>query len=364
MPSSLVMSQFDALEPLDPDERGMAIDVGQSVDAIVETFVRYLPIGSDLDHLGAAGQLVVLALLAGAGADRHGDDDVGDERQQRTEVRHHCQQCERVADRRLGEVRPGPAARAEDTSSPAAACPGWRLGSLRAARSSRTSERRRIGRSPRTSSRAKRNSDSTNTTMFTKMPSISRAKNRASTRRVGHTAAAVNPPADNCTGESGSKSADVMRWAPSAVDANLACRTSASIVTAPVRPAASLDPSPMSQFAAAFASRVGQLAATLVGSFAEFSASFAGDVGQFAAALAGYLAQSLPRSRAMSAHSLPRSRAMSAHSLPRSKAFSPSSAPRSRAVSANSAPRSRTVSASCVAALARLRPSSRRACFA
>ena len=42
MPSSLVMSQFDALEPLDPDERGMTIDVAQSVDTIVEAFVRFL----------------------------------------------------------------------------------------------------------------------------------------------------------------------------------------------------------------------------------------------------------------------------------------------------------------------------------
>jgi len=42
MPASLIMSQFDALEPLGPDERGMAIDVGHSVDTIVETFVRYL----------------------------------------------------------------------------------------------------------------------------------------------------------------------------------------------------------------------------------------------------------------------------------------------------------------------------------
>jgi gluconokinase len=38
MPSSLVQSQFDALEPLGADERGMAIDVGHSVAAIVETF--------------------------------------------------------------------------------------------------------------------------------------------------------------------------------------------------------------------------------------------------------------------------------------------------------------------------------------
>jgi gluconokinase len=40
MPSSLVQSQFDALEPLGADERGMAIDVGQSAAAIVETFAR------------------------------------------------------------------------------------------------------------------------------------------------------------------------------------------------------------------------------------------------------------------------------------------------------------------------------------
>ena len=44
MPSSLLMSQFDALEPLDPDENGMAIDVGQSVDIIVEAFVKFLSV--------------------------------------------------------------------------------------------------------------------------------------------------------------------------------------------------------------------------------------------------------------------------------------------------------------------------------
>jgi carbohydrate kinase (thermoresistant glucokinase family) len=44
MPSSLVMSQFDALEPLDADEHGMAVDVGQGVEAIVEAFVRYLSV--------------------------------------------------------------------------------------------------------------------------------------------------------------------------------------------------------------------------------------------------------------------------------------------------------------------------------
>lgn len=42
MPPSLTESQFSALEPLDSDERGLAIDVGQSLDTIVETFARYL----------------------------------------------------------------------------------------------------------------------------------------------------------------------------------------------------------------------------------------------------------------------------------------------------------------------------------
>ncbi|OBK36847.1 gluconate kinase [Mycobacterium sp. 1245111.1] len=46
MPASLMRSQFGALEPLDPDERGMSIDVGYSVDAIVETFVQYLNLRS------------------------------------------------------------------------------------------------------------------------------------------------------------------------------------------------------------------------------------------------------------------------------------------------------------------------------
>jgi gluconokinase len=41
MPSALVKSQFDTLEPLAPDERGIAIDIGQSVDSIVEKFLEY-----------------------------------------------------------------------------------------------------------------------------------------------------------------------------------------------------------------------------------------------------------------------------------------------------------------------------------
>jgi gluconokinase len=42
MPSALVNSQFDTLEVLEPDEQGIALDVGSSVAAIVARFVRYL----------------------------------------------------------------------------------------------------------------------------------------------------------------------------------------------------------------------------------------------------------------------------------------------------------------------------------
>ncbi|MGV0837898.1 gluconokinase [Mycolicibacterium thermoresistibile] len=40
MPSSLLQSQFDTLEPLEPDEAGMLIDVDQSIDEIIEAYVR------------------------------------------------------------------------------------------------------------------------------------------------------------------------------------------------------------------------------------------------------------------------------------------------------------------------------------
>lgn len=42
MPASLLASQFATLEPLEPDERGVVIDVDQSVDAIVEDSVSGL----------------------------------------------------------------------------------------------------------------------------------------------------------------------------------------------------------------------------------------------------------------------------------------------------------------------------------
>ena len=38
MPATLLDSQFKTLEPLEPDEAGMALDVDQPVDAIVEQY--------------------------------------------------------------------------------------------------------------------------------------------------------------------------------------------------------------------------------------------------------------------------------------------------------------------------------------
>lgn len=39
MPASLLRSQFDTLEPLQSDEHGIAIDVDQNIDGIIETYV-------------------------------------------------------------------------------------------------------------------------------------------------------------------------------------------------------------------------------------------------------------------------------------------------------------------------------------
>lgn len=40
MPPALLTSQFETLEPLGPDERGITVDVREPVDAIVDTFLR------------------------------------------------------------------------------------------------------------------------------------------------------------------------------------------------------------------------------------------------------------------------------------------------------------------------------------
>lgn len=40
MPASLLTSQFATLEPLQPDERGVVLDVGQTVEAIVDGYLR------------------------------------------------------------------------------------------------------------------------------------------------------------------------------------------------------------------------------------------------------------------------------------------------------------------------------------
>ena len=43
MPTSLLQSQFDTLEPLEPDEYGITIDVDQSIDAIIDEYVVRSP---------------------------------------------------------------------------------------------------------------------------------------------------------------------------------------------------------------------------------------------------------------------------------------------------------------------------------
>ncbi len=49
MPPALLASQFETLEQLTPDERGLTVDVDQSVDAIIDELVEALSRGSDLD---------------------------------------------------------------------------------------------------------------------------------------------------------------------------------------------------------------------------------------------------------------------------------------------------------------------------
>jgi gluconokinase len=39
MPASLLKSQFETLEPLEPDEHGVDVDVDQNIDAIVESYL-------------------------------------------------------------------------------------------------------------------------------------------------------------------------------------------------------------------------------------------------------------------------------------------------------------------------------------
>ncbi|KUI35537.1 gluconokinase [Mycobacterium sp. GA-2829] len=40
MPATLLASQFQTLEPLEPDEGGVVIDVAQSIDSIIESYVH------------------------------------------------------------------------------------------------------------------------------------------------------------------------------------------------------------------------------------------------------------------------------------------------------------------------------------
>lgn len=39
MPAALLVSQFETLQPLEPDERGVAIDVDQSIDSVIDSYI-------------------------------------------------------------------------------------------------------------------------------------------------------------------------------------------------------------------------------------------------------------------------------------------------------------------------------------
>jgi gluconokinase len=39
MPASLLASQFDTLEPLEPDERGIVIDVDLDIDSVIDSYI-------------------------------------------------------------------------------------------------------------------------------------------------------------------------------------------------------------------------------------------------------------------------------------------------------------------------------------
>lgn len=47
MPAALLRSQFDTLEPLEADERGVVVDAGNDVEAIVDTFLANATTASD-----------------------------------------------------------------------------------------------------------------------------------------------------------------------------------------------------------------------------------------------------------------------------------------------------------------------------
>ncbi|MGV0743438.1 gluconokinase [Mycolicibacterium sp. XJ870] len=47
MPAALLASQFDTLEPLEPDERGTIIDVDQDIDSIIQTYVDSIDSGQE-----------------------------------------------------------------------------------------------------------------------------------------------------------------------------------------------------------------------------------------------------------------------------------------------------------------------------
>ena len=87
MPAALVDSQFATLEPLDPDERGVTVDVDQPIDALVDACVAALGVPGG-DVVTAWPSTVVRGNSAGAPVSAHaaGSGTGGDEELQRDVV--------------------------------------------------------------------------------------------------------------------------------------------------------------------------------------------------------------------------------------------------------------------------------------
>ncbi|MFI9438519.1 gluconokinase [Streptosporangium sp. NPDC052375] len=53
MPASLVASQFETLEPLEPDEHGIVLDLDRPVDELVEAYLAAAPSSQERSHTAA-----------------------------------------------------------------------------------------------------------------------------------------------------------------------------------------------------------------------------------------------------------------------------------------------------------------------
>ncbi len=67
MPATLLKSQFETLEPLEADERGVAINVDQSIDSIIESYVSTTD-SQDMDRHQGGPMIGALTSLGSGGS--------------------------------------------------------------------------------------------------------------------------------------------------------------------------------------------------------------------------------------------------------------------------------------------------------